>query len=213
MEDITDRKRAEVAVRKSEERFRRYFELGLIGMEITSPAKGIIEVNDEKAHAELEWRVAERTKQLTVANQELEKEIAERKLAEAQRDRFFISSPDMLCIAGMDGYFKRLNPSFTQMLGYSADELTSRPLLDFVHPDDRAATGAEQRDLGRGVPVMRFENRYLCKDGSLRWLSWQAKPVVEEGLVYATARDITEQKAAEYELRRSRVVFENLFKS
>jgi two-component system, sensor histidine kinase and response regulator len=167
----------------------------------------------ERAHAELEWRVAERTKQLTAVNQELEKEIAERKQAEAQRDRFFISSPDMLCIAGMDGYFKRLNPAFTQMLGYTTDELMSRPVLDFVHPDDRAATGAEQKSLGRGAPMMQFENRYQCKNGSSRWLSWQAQPVVEEGLVYATARDITEQKAAEYELRRSRVVFENLFKA
>jgi PAS domain S-box-containing protein len=167
----------------------------------------------ERAHAELEWRVAERTEQLTAANRELEKEIAERKQAEAQRDRFFISSPDMLCVAGMDGYFKRLNPAFTQMLGYTTDELMSRPVLDFVHPDDRAATGAEQKNLSLGASMMQFENRYECKNGSSRWLSWQAQPVVEEGLVYATARDITEQKAAEYELRRSRVVFENLFKA
>jgi PAS domain S-box-containing protein len=166
----------------------------------------------EKAHAELEGRVAERTR-LTVVNEELEKEIAERKHAETQRDRFFVSSPDMLCIAGMDGYFKRLNPAFTQMLGYTTEELMSRRVVDFVHPDDRAATGAAQRNLGCGAPMLQFENRYLCKDGSSRWLSWQAQPVVEEGLVYATARDITDQKAAEYELRRSRVVFENLFKS
>ena len=173
----------------------------------------IVEAALDSARAELERRVAERTMQLTAANHELEKEIAEHRQAEAQRERFFIILPDMFCIAGMDGQFKRLNPAFTQMLGYTADELMSRPVIDFVHPDDRAATLAAQRNLGRGEPMIQFENRYQHKDGSSRWLSWKAQPVLEEGLVYATARDITEQKASEYELRRSRVVFENLFKS
>ncbi len=141
------------------------------------------------------------------------RDITERKRVETERDRFFTLSLDMLCIAGMDGYFQRLNPAFTQTLGYATDELLARPFLDFVHPDDRAATSAEVEKLSRGEPTTHFENRYECKGGSWRWLAWKAQPVVEEGIIYATGRDITEQKTADAELRRSRAVFENLFKS
>lgn len=136
-----------------------------------------------------------------------------RQQMQSQVDRFFTLSLDMLCIAGMDGYFKRLSPAFTRTLGFDTDALLARPFLDFVHSDDRAATLAEVEKLSLGVPTIDFENRYQCQDGSWRWLSWKVQPVVEEGRLYATARDITERKAAEYELRRSRAVFESLFES
>lgn len=138
---------------------------------------------------------------------------AEQKRAEAERERFFRLSLDMLCIASTDGYFKRLNPAFQQTLGFTTDELIARPFLDFVHPDDRAATLGEVEKLGQGEPTLQFENRYQCKDGSWKWLSWKCQPFPSEGLLYATARDITEQKAAEAELRHSRAVFESLFES
>ena len=112
-------------------------------------------------------------------------------------DRFFMLSLDMLCVAGMDGYFKRLSPAFHKTLGYTTEELLARPFLDFVHPDDRPATLAEIEKLGRGVPTIQFENRYRCQDDSWRWLSWKVQPIVEESLLYATARDITEHKRSE----------------
>lgn len=120
---------------------------------------------------------------------------------EAELERLFSLSLEMLCIAGMDGYFKRLNPAFEQTLGYRLAELKSRPLLDFVHPDDQEATRAELRKLSEGVATTRFVNRYRRKDGEYRWLSWTAAPSVEEGLMYASASDVTDQRRSEQWLR------------
>jgi len=124
-------------------------------------------------------------------------DITSRKQAEQQRDRFFDLPVDMLCIASTDGYFKRLNPAFTTTLGWSIDELLARPFMEFVHTDDRIATAAELERLTYGQPTLSFDNRYLCKDGSYRWLSWKAQPQPDVGLIYATARDVTENKAME----------------
>jgi PAS domain S-box-containing protein len=110
---------------------------------------------------------------------------------------FFELSLDMLCVAGFDGYFKRVNPAWQKTLGYTEAELLSRPYLDFVHPDDRRATVAEADRLASGRPVMHFENRYYHKDGTLRWLLWASTSVPERQLVYAAARDITEHKRTE----------------
>src|SRR6516225_4082092 len=122
----------------------------------------------------------------------------ERRRAQEELDRFFTLSLDMLCIAGFDGYFKRVNPAWQQFLGYSETELLSRPFMDFVHPDDREATVAEVRkQIDLGQQVIYFENRYLHKDGTLRWLMWTSTPLREQQVVYGAARDITERKAAE----------------
>ncbi|NJR22275.1 MAG: PAS domain S-box protein [Richelia sp. CSU_2_1] len=129
-------------------------------------------------------------------------DITELKQAQAERDRFFTISLDLLCIIGFDGYFKRLNPSWSSALGYSIAELLAKPVLEFIHPDDRAATIAEGEKLMAGTPSFYFENRYLCKDGSYKWLLWTASPYSEEGLVYAAGRDITSRKQAEVALQR-----------
>lgn len=118
--------------------------------------------------------------------------------------RLFEFALDMLCIAGFDGYFKLVNPAWKRVLGYTAEELTSRPWLDFVHPDDIEATIREGDKLRCGAPVVRFHNRYRARDGSYKWFSWMGKPDVERGTIYAVAKDITENKRVEEELRLAR---------
>jgi len=122
--------------------------------------------------------------------------------SQEELDRFFTLSLDMLVIADLNGYFLRVSPSFTRTLGHTTDELVARPFLDFVHPDDRAATLAEMEKLGRGAPTIHFENRYRCKDGSWRWLSWMTQPVTGGSRLYGAARDMTERREAEEDVAR-----------
>jgi PAS domain S-box-containing protein len=131
-------------------------------------------------------------------------DVSDRRYAELERDQLFDLSLDLLCIAGFDGYFKRVNPAFEETLGYSATELTAVSFLDFVHPDDRDKTVEESQALNHGRPTTSFENRYRCRDGSYRWLSWNAVADPLRNLIYAIARDITAQKLADEALRRSR---------
>jgi len=126
----------------------------------------------------------------------------ERKHAEEMLDRFFTLSLDMLCIASFDGRFLRLNPAWQRTLGHSVKELTASPFVEFVHPDDRAATMAEMEKLVTGEQTVSFENRYRARDGSYRWMLWTATPFTRDRLVYAAARDITERKRAEEKIRR-----------
>ena len=121
---------------------------------------------------------------------------AARRQIEEERDRLLEMTTDMVGVAGLDGYFKRLNPAWTKMLGWSTEELVSRPWLDFVHPEDVASTIAAGTRLGEGEIVANFANRYRCKNGAYRWLDWRAVPLLERGEIYAIARDVTEQKAA-----------------
>jgi two-component system sensor histidine kinase/response regulator len=122
---------------------------------------------------------------------------ADRRRAQEELDRFFTLSLDMLCIAGFDGYFHRVNPAWKRGLGYTESDLLSRPFMDFVHPDDREASAAEMRRLMEGRELIYFENRYFHRDGTVRWLMWTATPFREQQVVYAAGRDITERKAAE----------------
>lgn len=117
-------------------------------------------------------------------------------------DRFFTLSIDMLCIAHFSGYFKALNPAWEATLGFSREELQSKPLFEFVHPDDRERTLEQNRKVRAGGQALAFENRYLCKDGSYRWLLWNATADIEHQLIYSVARDITERKNAEQERER-----------
>jgi PAS domain S-box-containing protein/prepilin-type processing-associated H-X9-DG protein len=122
---------------------------------------------------------------------------AERRKSTEQLDHFFEQSTDLLCIAGTDGYFKRVNPAWQRALGYSPEELLATPYVDFVHPDDVARTRDEvTRGIASGSATVGFENRYRCRDGSYRWLSWNATMTPDEQTVYAVARDTTAQRKA-----------------
>ena len=158
----------------------------------------------QDAYHSLEERFGVQAARLVKTDEALKQEVQERQRAQAQLEQFFSVSPILLCIAGLDGYFKRLNPSFSKILGYEHAELLSTPFLDFVHPEDRAATQAQVARLVAGELTIAFENRYRCQDGSYRWLSWYSTASREESLIYAAGRDVTEQKQLADELQQER---------
>jgi PAS domain S-box-containing protein len=119
---------------------------------------------------------------------------------------FIDLSLNPLCIAGTDGFFKHVNPAWETTFGFSREELLSRPYLEFVHPDDREATTAEAAKIASGCSTISFVNRYLCKDGSYKWLLWSAVVRPERGLIYAIAADITERKREEARLAAQHAV-------
>ncbi|HTM34961.1 MAG TPA: response regulator [Vicinamibacterales bacterium] len=126
----------------------------------------------------------------------------ERRWANEELERFFTLSLDLFCVATFDGYFVRANPAWERVFGYTEAELCASPFMSFVHPDDREATTAALSDLSTGSQVIDFENRYRARDGSYKWLQWASAPLAEQGLVFAAARDVSDRKAAEEELRR-----------
>ncbi|MEP6938115.1 MAG: PAS domain S-box protein, partial [Chthoniobacterales bacterium] len=129
-------------------------------------------------------------------------DITARKGAQDELDRFFTVSLDMLTTIGFDGKFKRVNPAWEKTLGWTAEEMCGVPFIDFVHPDDRAATTAEAERLATGCETVGFENRYRCRDGSHRWFLWSAAADLETQILHCTARDITMAKEAEEERSR-----------
>jgi PAS domain S-box-containing protein len=111
--------------------------------------------------------------------------------------RFYEFSSDLFCISGFDGYLKKINPAFTQLLGYSEQELLSRPFLDFIMTEDLDKTMNCFRSVIEGVDLKYIENRYRSKNGNIKWLSWRFFVVQEELLIYSIARDVTEEKVAQ----------------
>lgn len=160
----------------------------------------------------LEQRVEEQTAELKLSNQQLKEEAVERERVQKELDQFFQLSLNLLCIANVDGYFKRLNPSFEKILGFSAAELLDQPFVSFVHPEDVERTLAEVKKLADGQVSIYFENRYRCRDGSYRWLAWSSYPSVE-GRLYATATDITELKQAQTSLKQKNAELAAMFRA
>jgi PAS domain S-box-containing protein len=126
-------------------------------------------------------------------------------------NRFMDLSLDLFSTIGFDGMFRSLNPSWVRVLGFSREELMSKPRIEFVHPEDRGRTAVEFDRLRMAESTIAFENRYRCKDGEYKWLLWNAVRVPEKQLIYAVARDITNRKKAEEEIRVSEDRYRKLF--
>ncbi|AFL85143.1 PAS domain S-box [Belliella baltica DSM 15883] len=134
-----------------------------------------------------------------------------RKKAEYELNLFFDLSPDLLCIAGFDGYFKKINQSFVKTLGYTEEEILSISYNDFTHPEDKGSTQSTVKKLSDGNNITYYESRYKTKSGKYIWLAWTSTPLLEEGLIFAIAKDITERKKQEEALKVSnKKVFEIL---
>lgn len=116
-----------------------------------------------------------------------------------QLEPFFDLSMDCLCIANYEGYFAKINPAFVELLGYSEEELSSKPISEFIYDKDRERTAAHRKNLKNNLPLVNFENRYVCKSGELVWLHWTSIPVENEQLIYAIAKDVTHKKELENE--------------
>lgn len=138
-----------------------------------------------------------------VAHVRLQKNNAELKESKRVLRNFFDLSPDFMCTASAEGFFLNINQSFTRKLGYSKEELLNKSFFHFIHPDDFQNTLNELKNLKNGESTIEFENRYRKNDGSYIWVSWNASPDKVNGLIYATARDVTEQKNAQVIIGKS----------
>ncbi len=145
----------------------------------------------------------------TVITDVTENKIAEKRLM--MSDKIYNHVLDMICIAGYDGYFIDLNPSWERELGWSKEELLSKPWLHFVHPDDREKTESVRSSIIDGKEVYMFENRYICKDGTVKWLSWNSYPYREEEIMFGVARDVTQSKIAADELKKREALLNQIF--
>lgn len=114
-------------------------------------------------------------------------------------EHFFELSPDLLCIAGYDGYFKKINPAVSKLLGYTNEELFSKPINDFIYSTDQHITSKHRNELTKNKPLLNFENRYVTKSGEIVWLSWTSMPIDDLKIVYAIAKNITHNKKLEEE--------------
>jgi PAS domain S-box-containing protein len=122
-----------------------------------------------------------------------------RRRAMREVERYFALSPEMVILAGFDGYWKRVNPAVEAILGYTEREALARPFMEFVHSDDHERTEEEARRVAGGAKALAFENRILCKDGSYKLIEWTVTPVPEEGVMYGVGRDITERRRSQRE--------------
>jgi PAS domain S-box-containing protein len=170
-----------------------------MGLRFAKPIHELAAVADRIREGDLSVRAAvtsqDEVGHLARRFNQMAEELEQRVTLMREFQNYFDYSLDMLCIAATDGYFKRVNPAFERILGWSVDELLARRFLDFVHPDDLAKTEREIARLAQGLPTISFENRYMCFDGSERILAWTAHPEPETGLIYAIARDVTDLRA------------------
>ncbi|WP_282016973.1 sensor histidine kinase [Salegentibacter mishustinae] len=116
---------------------------------------------------------------------------------ELDLEPFFSLSHDYLCIAGYDGYFRKINPAFVKLMGYTREELFANPISHFVHPEDKKNTAKTRAKILEGVPLLHFQNRYITKSDGIVWLTWTSIPVPDKELIYAISKNITHLKKLE----------------
>jgi PAS domain S-box-containing protein len=119
---------------------------------------------------------------------------------ESDCELFFQNSLDLLVFIGFDNHFKLVSPSFERMLGWKEEEVISKPFQDFLHPDDLERSSAKAQTQVKGDEAICFVNRYRCKDGSYKWISWNSHPIPEKQIIVGVGRDITERKKADEKL-------------
>ena len=167
----------------------------------------------KKSSSKLEIKLQKELVRLKKENDNLKALFQESEQKRQEFEDFIKNSTDLLVVADGNGYFQRVNPAVEKILGYSAEEITALPYREFVHPEDREtniAQGKEQMNDGR--QVLQSVNRYRCKDGSYKWISWNATPILDKGLVYASGRDVTQIKEVEAALRESQEQYQTLAK-
>ncbi|MDP4262569.1 MAG: PAS domain-containing sensor histidine kinase [Bacteroidota bacterium] len=123
---------------------------------------------------------------------------------------FFELTPDLVCIAGKDGYFRKVNPAVIGKLGYTREELFAKPISSFIHPDDKDLTHRERTKLLKGKALVNFQNRYMTKNGKTVWLEWTSIYIPEKEVVFAIAKDITQGKQREKEIEEKYKKFKSL---
>ncbi|NRA35369.1 MAG: PAS domain S-box protein [Polyangiaceae bacterium] len=133
----------------------------------------------------------------------ISRNVTERQDAAADRDRFFALSLDLVCVTGQDGFFKRVNPAFERILGFTSAEMLAQPAHKFIHPDDLERSAEAYQLLADGHPLRDFENRYQHKEGGYRRIAWQAIHDHHTRQIYGAGRDVTEHHALEEQLRQS----------
>lgn len=123
---------------------------------------------------------------------------------------FFEMTPDLVCVAGRDGFFKKVNRAVIETFGYSEQELMTRPISFFMHPEDRELTLHKRSELLDGKALMNFQNRYLTKQGAIIWLHWTSIYLDDSEVVFAIAKNITEQKKIELDIEAKYKKFKGL---
>lgn len=187
--DITSLKEAEEALQQAN---------ATLSLQKTQLEQSMAELRRAEQELQLELALRRQVEaDLTAAKREAEE-------ASAGLGPFFQVALDMLCIAGMDGYFKKINPAFCSTLGYTEDQLLGKPYIDFVHPDDHAKTLEAVEHLGAGKNLVNFVNRYRHVDGHFLWVEWTAAPNSEHTMLYAAARNITSRIKIEKDLIEAR---------
>jgi PAS domain S-box-containing protein len=154
-----------------------------------------VEGSDQTQRRATETALRESEAHLRALNLDLERQVIQRAQA---RSLTWQLSPDLLGALNDKGYFETSNPAWQAVLGWSEAEVSSMPIFELLHPDDLEHTRAGFELVLVGQPALRFVNRYRCKDGSYRWISWIG--IQEDGFVYCTGRDVTVEKIAEIEL-------------